>query len=69
MIVLKSWKTCRQGVQQSGAAAHGPIPQAHFLVGMGIEARLDALVQSTTDVEQQAALIHGYNRLVGGVET
>lgn len=60
---------CRQAVVQSGAAAeaHGPIPQAHFLAGLGIEARLDALLESAPP-EQQNSLIEGFNRLVGGTD-
>ena len=46
-------------------AVHGPIPQAHFLGGLGIEARLDALLEKAT-VEEQSSLITGFNRLVGG---
>lgn len=57
----------RQGALQSGVdvAVHGPIPQAHFLGGLGIEARLDALLERAT-VEEQASLVTGFNRLVGG---
>ena len=54
--------------QSGGAVAHGPIPQAHFLAGLGIEARLDALVEASSSQEQQASLISGFNRLVGGSE-
>ena len=58
---------CRQGVEQSGADAivHGPIPQAYFLAGLGIETRLDSLLCNRTE-EQQDTLIRGYNRIVGG---
>ena len=60
----------RQGVEQSGAevAAHGPIPQAHFLAGLGIEARLDSLTAAASP-SQQESLISGFNRLTGGRET
>lgn len=48
-------------VEESGAAADclGPIPQAHFLLGLGIEARLEALVQRATP-EQAEALRAGF---------
>ena len=61
--------SCRQGALESGVdvAVHGPIPQAHFLGGLGIEARLDALLEKAT-VEEQTSLITGFNRLVGGQE-
>lgn len=48
-----------------GVAVHGPIPQAYFLAGLGIEARLDALLERSSESEQ-ASLIQGYNRIVGG---
>ena len=48
-------------------AVHGPIPQAQFLGGLGIEARLDALLERAT-TEEQTELITGFNRLVGGQE-
>lgn len=50
-----------------GVTAHGPIPQAHFLAGLGIEARLDSLT-SAASPSQQEALISGFNRLLGGNE-
>ena len=54
---------------QSGAAVavHGPIPQAQFLGGLGIEARLDALLAGASETEQ-TSLITGFNRLIGGQE-
>lgn len=48
-------------------AVHGPIPQAQFLGGLGIEARLEALLQGASQAEQ-ATLINGFNRLIGGQE-
>ena len=57
-------------MEQSGAEvmAHGPIPQAHFLAGLGIEARLDSLTAAASPSEQES-LISGFNRLLGGKET
>jgi SAM-dependent MidA family methyltransferase len=60
---------CRQGVDQARVQvrAHGPIPQAHFLAGLGIEARLDSLT-AVAIPSQQESLISGFNRLIGGDE-
>lgn len=57
----------RQGVAACGehVQTHGPIPQVHLLAGLGIEARLDSLCHGKTE-EEQANLITGYNRLIGG---
>lgn len=57
----------RQGVQDSQAAAtcHGPISQRQLLQGLGIEARLQALLK-TADADQADMLQTGYLRLVGG---
>jgi hypothetical protein len=53
-------------VADSGAAAEclGPIPQALFLLGLGIEQRLEQLLATATP-QQAAALRAGYQRLVG----
>lgn len=73
MLALNSDKKplscCRQGALESGVdvAVHGPIPQAQFLGGLGIEARLDALLERAT-TEEQTELITGFNRLIGGQE-
>lgn len=50
----------------SSAAAEclGPIPQALFLLGLGIEQRLEQLLATATP-QQAAALRAGYQRLVG----
>ena len=58
---------CRQGVGESQAAAtcHGPISQRQLLQGLGIEARLQALLK-TADTEEADMLQTGYLRLVGG---
>ncbi|KAL4437198.1 hypothetical protein ABPG75_004337 [Micractinium tetrahymenae] len=63
------YSALRSTVEESGAAADclGPIPQAHFLLGLGIEARLEALMQRATP-EQAEALQAGFRRLVGGSE-
>ncbi|DBA72425.1 TPA: hypothetical protein ACH3X2_010456 [Trebouxia sp. C0005] len=57
----------RQGVRESQAAAtcHGPISQRQLLQGLGIEARLQALLK-TADADQADMLQTGYLRLVGG---
>lgn len=57
---------CRQGVGESQAAAtcHGPISQRQLLQGLGIEARLQALLKSA-DADQADMLQTGYLRLVG----
>ena len=58
---------CRQGVGESQAAAtcHGPISQRQLLQGLGIEARLQALLK--TAVADEADMLQtGYLRLVGG---
>lgn len=57
----------RQGVEDSQAAAscHGPISQRQLLQSLGIEARLEALLQNATPAEADM-LQTGYMRLVGG---
>lgn len=47
-----------------GAAVYGPITQSQFLGALGINFRLESLVQNATD-EQAEALQLGYWRLVG----
>lgn len=56
-------------MEETGAAADslGPIPQAAFLMGLGIEQRLEALLAGATPA-QAGALRAGYARLVGGSE-
>lgn len=41
------FRALKRAVEASGveAVAHGPIPQGHFLKAMGLEARLEALLQ------------------------
>ena len=58
---------CRQGVAESKvpAACHGPISQRQLLQGLGIEARLQSLLQHA-DADQADMLQSGYLRLVGG---
>ena len=57
----------RHAVESSGAAVecHGPMPQAHFLAGLGAMARLEALL-ALADEQQAAALISSARRLMGG---
>ena len=47
---------CRASVEDSGAAADclGPIPQGVFLLGLGIEARLQQLLANATPEQAQA---------------
>lgn len=58
---------CRQGVadSQTSATCHGPISQRQLLQGLGIEARLQALLKSA-DADEADMLQAGYLRLVGG---
>jgi len=60
-------------VEEAGAgsvAVHGPIPQAHFLLGLGLAARLAALEVAAggPDTEAGRAVRLGALRLVGGHE-
>ena len=57
----------RQGVEDSKAAAscHGPISQRQLLQSLGIEARLQALLQKASPAEADM-LQTGYMRLIGG---
>ena len=48
-----------------GAKSHGPITQANFLKGMGIVARLQALLPLVRDSDKRRDLVSGYERLVG----
>lgn len=61
------YSALRSTVAESGASADclGPIPQAHFLLGLGIEARLQTLLEKATP-QQAEALQAGFSRLVGG---
>ena len=49
----------------AGVACHGPMPQAHFLAGLGAMARLEALL-ALADGPQADALLSGARRLLGG---
>lgn len=51
-------------MKAQGAAAWGPITQAELLQNLGIGPRLEALVGSCPDPEQQEALYQGAVRLV-----
>ena len=57
----------RQGVADSQAPAtcHGPISQRQLLQSLGVEARLQSLLQHA-DAEQADMLQTGYLRLIGG---
>ena len=54
-------------MDSSGAAVacHGPMPQAHFLAGLGAMSRLEALL-ALADGAQADALLSGARRLMGG---
>ena len=58
---------CRQGVAESQVptVCHGPISQRQFLQALGIEARLQSLLENA-DADQADMLQSGYLRLVGG---
>lgn len=58
----------RLAARRSGApvAMHGPITQAQLLQGLGIELRLQRLMESASSEEERDALMAGYERLVGG---
>lgn len=60
----------RQAVEASNADAsvHGPITQGQFLMAMGMEHRLDMLLQSKRTPEECASLEDGFAMLVAGVE-
>lgn len=49
-------------------AVHGPIPQAHFLGYLGIEARLKALLE-TANPEEADSLVQGVTRLMSGQDS
>ena len=57
----------RQGVADSKARAtcHGPVSQRQLLQSLGIEARLQSLLQHA-DADQADMLQTGYLRLIGG---
>ena len=66
---ISAWvdfEALRMAVTHSGASAmtHGPISQAKFLQGLGLETRLHQLLQAA-DEAQAVELISGYKRLVG----
>jgi NADH dehydrogenase [ubiquinone] 1 alpha subcomplex assembly factor 7 len=49
--------------EATGAAVHGPLPQGRFLVALGAEARLEALLAGATPA-QRLALQSGVARLI-----
>jgi len=69
-VDLSAWvdfSSVRQAVAQEGGGAavtHGPITQAHFLRSLGIDARLESLLQHASP-KQAGRLKQGYARLVG----
>jgi NADH dehydrogenase [ubiquinone] 1 alpha subcomplex assembly factor 7 len=52
-----------RAARENGGAVHGPIPQGDFLLRLGIEARLQALLRSARP-EQVLSLRAGYRRLL-----
>ena len=60
----------KRSVQESQchAMAHGPIEQRYLLKALGIDARMEQLVEKATDV-QFRELKSGYERLIGSEET
>lgn len=67
---LSAWvdfDALRAGVKKSGtdAVMYGPVTQAHFLKGLGIEYRLERLLEQAKE-EELDGLIAGYRRLVEG---
>eukprot|EP00884_Botryococcus_braunii_P007845 jgi/Botrbrau1/17061/Bobra.0258s0004.1 len=57
----------RYGVQRKGlpVACHGPISQSELLQGLGIMARLEALLEAASSDQEALALISGCERIVG----
>jgi len=57
----------KTSVESSGAAVkvHGPVSQANLLHSLGIQARLQQLVDNASTEEEAEGLIKGYWRLVG----
>lgn len=50
----------------SSVQMYGPINQSVFLKALGIDSRLETLIQSSNDCPKQIdSLLHGYKRLVG----
>lgn len=47
---------CRQSAEGTGApvACHGPVSQAALLVGLGIQARLEQLLEAASEEEAEA---------------
>jgi NADH dehydrogenase [ubiquinone] 1 alpha subcomplex assembly factor 7 len=57
----------KTAVDSTGIAAkvHGPVSQAHLLHSLGIQARLQQLVDNAKTEEEAEGLIKGYWRMVG----
>jgi NADH dehydrogenase [ubiquinone] 1 alpha subcomplex assembly factor 7 len=52
-----------RGAESAGAVVHGPVSQRDFLLELGAEARLAALVERAS-LEQRSGLASGLNRLI-----
>jgi NADH dehydrogenase [ubiquinone] 1 alpha subcomplex assembly factor 7 len=55
--------TFARGAESAGAVVHGPVSQRDFLLELGAEARLAALVERAS-LEQRSGLASGLNRLI-----
>ncbi|MAR55866.1 MAG: methyltransferase [Rickettsiales bacterium] len=55
--------TLREVAESHGCAVHGPVDQGAFLVRLGAEARIGALLQDASE-EEGAELIEGAKRLI-----
>eukprot|EP00192_Tetraselmis_astigmatica_P004121 CAMPEP_0117682992 /NCGR_PEP_ID=MMETSP0804-20121206/20064_1 /TAXON_ID=1074897 /ORGANISM="Tetraselmis astigmatica, Strain CCMP880" /LENGTH=496 /DNA_ID=CAMNT_0005493359 /DNA_START=181 /DNA_END=1672 /DNA_ORIENTATION=+ len=70
-VDLSAWvdfSAVRQAVAEESeagsVATHGPVTQSHFLHSLGIQARLESLLQVANE-QQKESLQQGYLRLVG----
>ncbi|EPS61139.1 hypothetical protein M569_13658, partial [Genlisea aurea] len=52
----------------SGVSVHGPVTQSQFLGSLGINFRIEALLENCSDEQQAESLRSGYWRLVGDGE-
>jgi NADH dehydrogenase [ubiquinone] 1 alpha subcomplex assembly factor 7 len=58
-------RTAVESTSGVNAKVHGPISQANLLHSLGIQARLQQLVDNASTEEEAEGLIKGYRRLVG----